>query len=279
MPDRILYLAHTAPAIREQALYSALSALAHADGAPLVIHVYTDAPEAFARLEGRVELTTFPRATFEAWALPAGYNHRAKPAAIRDLASRHPSDRILFADADTVFIGPVPALMDRIGPASAVMHEREYNVATAETAVMFRFRRHMRRATFRGAPVGLGWDMWNSGVVGLHPAHFPLVDDWLAYLDDVFPQVKRWVLEQYGLATVLQERGIAIREAIDLLVHYWFDKGAYSAAVRAALERTRAWPLDEALANVRANPIPLPRRPPAAAYGKPANFFQRTFGW
>lgn len=272
-------MAHTSPAVRRQALYSALSALAHAGDGPLALHVYTDAPEAFSRLGGRAVVTQLPRETFEGWALPAGYNHRAKPAAIRDLAHRHPADRILFADADTVFAGPASALFDRIEPGAAVMHQREYNVGTSDLAVMHRFRRHLRRATFRGAPVALDLDMWNSGAVGLHPALFPLVDDWLAYLDEVFPQVKRWVLEQYALVSVLEARGIAIREAADVLIHYWFDKEAYSAAAGAALDRTAPWPLDEALAYVRENPISRPRRPHAAAYGKPANFFQRRFGW
>lgn len=277
MPNRLLYLAHTSAAVREQALYSALSALAHRGDLPLAIHVYTDAPEAFARLEDRVELREITAAAVQEWTLPAGYNHRAKPAAIRELATRHPADKILFADADTVFTGPLAAVFERIGPRAAVMHEREYDVATSDLAVMHRFRRHMSRATFRGAPVELRREMWNSGAVGLHPDLFPIVDEWLAYLDEVFPQVRRWVLEQYALATVLQQRGIAIAEAADVLVHYWFDKEAYVAAIGAQLERTRGLPLDEAIAHVRASPIARTRRP--ASYGRRANFFQRVFGW
>ncbi len=275
--DRLLYVAHTSDAVREQALYAILTALAHQGDVPLTIHLDTDAPEAFSRVADRIEIRAVPRAVFEGWALPAGYRHRVKPAAIRDLASRFPSDRILFADADTVFTGPVAAVFDRIGPRAAVMHEREYNVAESDLAVMHRFRRRMRRATFRGAPVELRFDMWNSGAVGLHPDLFPLVDDWLAYLDEVFPQARRWVLEQYALVSVLQSRGIAIAEAADVLVHYWFDKDAYAAAVREALERTRGLPLDEAAAFVRDHPIPRPRR--ATSYGERANFFQRVFGW
>lgn len=277
MPNRLLYLAHTSPAIREQALYSALSALAHRGELPLAIHVYTDAPEAFARLGGGIDLRVLGADELRAWSEPAGYHHRAKPAAIRDLARRFPDDPLLFADADTVFTGPPAAVFERLSPSSAVMHEREYNVRTSDLAVMHRFRRRLARATFRGAPVELGWDMWNSGAVGLHPAHFPLVDEWLAYLDEVFPQTRRWVLEQYALASLLQRGGVALAEAADVLVHYWFDKDAYAAALRATLARTEALPLAEALAFVRANPIDRPRR--ATAYGKPANFFQRVFGW
>lgn len=278
MPLRLLYLAHTSDAVREQALFSALTALAHAGDVPLAVHVYTDAAEAFARLGDRIDVRVVSAEEVHAWSLPAGYNHRAKPSAIRDLFLRHPRDPILFADADTVFTGPIAALAARIRPSQAVMHEREYNVATSDLAVMHRFRRRLSKATFRGAPVELGWDMWNSGAVGLHPDHFPaVVDEWLAYLDEVFPQVHRWVLEQYALATALQRRGIAIAEAADQLVHYWFDKPAYAAAAHAILARTAALPLEDALAAIRASPIDRPRR--ASSYGKPANVFQRVFGW
>jgi hypothetical protein len=277
MVNRLLYLAHTSPSVREQALYSALSALAHRGDAPLAIHVYTDAPEGFARLEDRVQLRTLCAGEIEAWTRPAGYGHRAKPAAIRDLAGCHPEDKLLFVDADTVFTGPVSAVFDRIAPRAAVMHEREYDVATSDLAIMHRFRRHLAGATFRGAPIDLRCDMWNSGAVGLHPHEFPIVDDWLAYLDEVFPRVRRWVLEQYAVGSLLQARAIRISEAADVLVHYWFDKDGYASAIRAALDAMGGHSLAATLAHVRENPIARPRR--TSSYGKPANFFQRVFGW
>jgi hypothetical protein len=277
VPNRLLYLAHTSDAVREQALFSALSALARPGDAPLAIHVYTDAPEAFARLGDRVTFRPLERDEIRAWAGPFGFHHRAKPAAMLDLAARHPGDKLLFADADTVFVGPVAAVFERIGPAAAVMHEREYHVATSDLAVMHRFRRRLRKATFRGAPVELGWEMWNSGAVGVHPAHAAALGEWLAFVDEVYPRTRKWLVEQYGIATVLQRRGLALSEAADVLVHYWFDKDGYVAAARALLDATRGLSLDETLAFVRAGPIERRRR--ATSYGKNATFFQRVFGW
>lgn len=277
MPDRLLYLAHTSDAVREQALFSAISALAHRGDAPLAVHVYTDAPEAFARLEGRAELRPVGADEIRAWRGPRGFNHRAKPAAMLDLSARHPADKLLFADADTVFVGPVATVFDRIGPGAAVMHEREYHVATSELAVMHRFRRRLRKATFHGAPVEIGWEMWNSGAVGVGPAHAAELAEWLAFVDEVYPPTRKWLVEQYGIATVLQRRGLALSEAADVLVHYWFDKDEYVAAIRGILEATRGCSLDETLAFVRANPIERSRR--ARSYGKKATFFQRVFGW
>jgi hypothetical protein len=273
----LLYVAHTSSAVREQALYSALSALAHKGGAPLILHVYTDAPEAFARLEGRAELRRVGQDDIRGWKGPLRFNHRAKPAAMLDLAARHPGDKLLFADADTVFTGPVSALFARIGPAAAVMHEREYHVATSDLAVMHRFRRRLKKATFRGAPVEIGWEMWNSGAVGIDPTHAAVLGEWLAFVDEVYPRARRWLVEQYGIACLLQRRGLALSEAADVVVHYWFDKDGYVAALRSILDATRGLSLDETLAFVRANPIERPRR--ATSYGKNANLFQRVFGW
>jgi hypothetical protein len=277
MANRLLYVAHTSDAVREQALFSALSALAHRGEAPLAIHVDTDAPEAFARLEGRAELRPVGPGELAAWRGPRGFNLRAKPAAMVELAARHPGDKLLFVDADTVFTRPVDVLFDRIAPGAAVLHEREYHVATSELAVMHRFRRKLRRATFHGAPIEIGWEMWNSGAVGLDPSHAPLAAEWLAFVDEVYPATRKWLTEQYGISMVLQRRGLALSEANDVLVHYWFDKEGYLAAIRPVLEATRGLPLDETLAHVRAHPIARARR--AASYGKDATFFQRLFGW
>jgi hypothetical protein len=276
--DRLLYLAHTSPAVRDQALFSALSALAHAGGAPPSIHVYTDRPEAFARLEGRAELRAVAPDELAAWRGRHGFAHRAKAAAMLDLASRHPADAILLADADTVFTGAPEPLFRRIGPRAAVLHAREYHVATSDLALVHRLRRRLRRATFHGAPIEIGWEMWNSGAVGLQGGREELAE-WLAFVDEVYPAARKWLVEQYGISLVLQRRGFALTEAIDVLVHYWFDKDGWAAEVAARLEATRALPLDGALAFLRAHPIARARRPQPGSYGAPANAFQRLFGW
>ena len=273
---RLLYVAYGRDDIRTQALYAALTALAHAGDLPLAIHVVTDAPAGFAPLAGRVEILPATAAEVSGWLGPERFNLRVKPAVFRDFARRYPSDPVLLVDADTFFVGDVARAFGRIRPGAAVLWEREYAVATADTAVMHRFRRRLGRARFRGAPIDLGVDMWNSGAVGLDPAQFPLVEDWLAFVDEVYPPTRRWILEQFAISWVLQRSGVAISPCEDVLVHYWFDKPGHSAAVGAALERARALPLDEALASIRARPIDLPRD---RSYGEKANFFQRVFGW
>lgn len=274
--QRLLYVAYGRDDVRSQALYAAMTALAHAGDLPLAIHVVTDAPGTFTPLAGRIELLPATAGDVAGWLGPERFTLRVKPAVYREFVRRYPSDPVLLADADTFFVGPVARAFERIRPGAAVLWEREYAVATSDTAVMHRFRRKLRPARFRGGPIELAVDMWNSGAVGLDPAQFPLVDDWLAFVDEVYPPTRRWILEQFAISWVLQRARVAISPCEDLLVHYWFDKPGHFAAVGRALEQARSAPLDEALAAIRARPIELPR---TRSYGEKANFFQRVFGW
>ena len=274
--NHLLYIAHTSAPVRRQALWAALSALAFKGALPLRVHLWTDAPREFGRLEGEVELREVGAETVRGWIAPTGYQHRAKPAALRELARAFPGDKLALADADTFFKAPLAPLYERIGPGAAVMHQREYQVSERDSPMMHRFRRKLARARFRGAPVELDRTMWNSGVVGLGPDLFPLIDDWLAFLDEVWPQTRRWVLEQYALATLLQRAGHEIRPADDLLVHYWWDKPRHDQAIAEALARTEGRGLAAVLEELRAHPIEIARPPPRQH--RP-NFFQRVFGW
>lgn len=257
---RIVLQAYGLEEVRVQGLYAAWSALAYAGEAPLSVHVYTDEPSFFAPLAGAIELRALSPDDIRAWRGPLDFTHRLKAVMIREMTERHPGDRLLYLDADMFFVAPVQSVFDRITPSGSVMHEREYEVATRATSQMRRFRKHMGRLTFRGAPVDLGGTMWNAGAVGIHPSRFGMVDTWIAFIDALYPHYRRGLVEQYGVSLLLQ-RATEVRPCTDEVVHYWAQKDDYVAAIRLELERLRALPPPDALAHLRANRIALP--PPA----------------
>ena len=191
------------------------------------------------------------------------------------LARQFPGCPILFMDADTFAVAPLAALLERVG-RGAVMYEREYNVAARQSPMMVRFRRNLARARHRGQPIDLDVDMWNSGVVGLGPELTPIIEPWIEFLDEVYPSTRRWVLEQFALAYLLQKRGTPISAADDLAVHYWDDKPGRLAAIRGQLEATKGLPLEDLLEHVRTHSLRAPR---PAARVRSVNLFQRFFGW
>ncbi|MGC4115045.1 MAG: hypothetical protein QM765_10625 [Myxococcales bacterium] len=274
MTAHLVTLAHSTPLIREQAEFSALSVQAWGAGADFCHHVFTDDPAAFARLGSRVDVRAVDRARLENWLGAIGYVHRAKPAVLQELANEFPGEPVLFLDADTFATAPIDRLLERVGRDGVVLYEREYNVAQRNSPMMFRFRRKLARARFRGAPIRLDVDMWNSGVVGLAPARTSLLEPWLAFLDEVYPVTQRWVLEQFALSVLLADGRIAASPCADLFAHYWWDKPAHLEAARNLLRGAES--VDEILERIRSRPIVIPR-PPARV--REANLLQRLFGW
>jgi hypothetical protein len=267
MPAHLAYLATGRADIRAQALYAAYSALAWRADAAVELHVFTDAPEAFAPLAGAVSLEPLSDERVRAWCEPFDFVFRLKPKLVEHLLARFPEEKVLLVDADTFFTGPIGAVLERIGPRRAALHEREYLLSGSSERSRFHenLEGRMRRARFRGAPVKLDAWMWNSGLIGLEPSHRPLVAEWLRFVDEVYPRNPKPVVEQYGLSVVLQERGDEIAETRDVVHHYYLDKRRYQAAVEAELAALAALPLEAALDRVRRAPPrvegPVPRYP------------------
>jgi hypothetical protein len=269
---RIAYLATGPEAVLCQALYSIRSALAWRGGLPVSIHVYTDRPAYFAGLGEAVQPEPMDAARQRRWRGPWGFFYRLKPKVLEDMLQRHPSDPVLFLDADTHWTGDVGRALGRIGEGSAVMHEREYFVGTLGTPQIRNFRRRMRRATFRGQPVDVEAWMWNSGAVGLLPSHAPIVADWIDYLDEVHPWNRKPIVEQFALSWLLQRRVGSIAPCSDVVEHYWGDKDRHVAAIRGVLGRIRSLPPAEADALLRAGPLAIRGAPPER---RRDGFFQR----
>jgi hypothetical protein len=244
--------------IRVQGLYAAWSALAHRGGLPLTVHVYTDAPDFFAPLAAAgLETRVLSDAEIQAWKGPCNFVHRLKAEMLREMVRRFPDDKLLYLDADVIVTSPMAVVFDRIAPGSAVMHLREYNVATRQSEQLRKFRRRMGRLAFRGAPLDLGGDMWNAGAVGIHPAQFGVVDAWIEFIDTLYPKYPRGLVEQYGISLLLQ-RAATVTPCEAEVLHYWFQKDEYVAAIRRELELLRARPFEDAAAHLRAHRISLP---------------------
>jgi len=245
--------------ILTQAVYAAWSALAWRVDLPLEVHAYVDDATPFSALAGKVEVRVLSPDEIRDWRGPEDFIHRLKAAMISDMVHRFPGDKLVYVDADVFFTGPLSGIFERVGARRAVMHEREYPVATHPSEQMRKFRKHMGALTFRGKPVDLSRDMWNAGVVGMDPAQFPIVDEWLEFIDALYPQYKRGLVEQYGIGHLLQ-REATVQATDDLVFHYWAQKDDYVAAIRTELAILGRLPFDEALRHVRENVIRLPAR-------------------
>jgi len=258
----LVYLATGREEILTQAQYAAWSALAWKGDLPLTIHVYTDRPERFSALGDGVEPVLLDAEGARGWRGPWNFVYRMKAKEVEDVARRFPKDPLLFADADTFWIGEVATAFARISERSAVMHEQEYFVGTHDTLQIKNFRRRMRRSRFRGEPIDVQAWMWNSGALGLHPSHFPMLSEWIAYMDEVHPRNRKPIVEQYSIAWLLQRRVERLVPCDDLLFHYWDDKERHLAAIAPALSHLPDLRREVALAWLRQHPLRIDGPPP-----------------
>src|SRR5512133_1132233 len=183
---RLAYLVVGREDLRVQAQYAILSALAWRGDASVEIQVYADEPERFAHLARVVRIEPITPDQVRDWIRPYRFVFRLKPKLLEHMLARHPGDPVVLVDADTIFTGPIARVLERVGPGRAAMHEREYDPRTRQDLVGVQhenFRRRMRRARYRGQPASIDAWMWNSGLVGLDPSHFPLVREWIDYVD------------------------------------------------------------------------------------------------
>ncbi|HEV2117325.1 MAG TPA: hypothetical protein VGR48_14945 [Terriglobales bacterium] len=255
--QHLIYLACGARNVHVQALYAAYSALAWKGALDLQVHVYSDAPSFFQPLAGLIQVHELSQEKVRAWRGPGNYPFRIKIAALAEATREHPEERVLFVDSDTFFFADFTPALARIGPGNAVLQRREYAVRNHPTGQLQRFRKRMGKFHFRGSPIDLNADMWNSGAIGLHPSQFHLLHTILAFIDAISPHYKKQLVEQYAVAYFLQKNA-QVHACDDVLFHYWAQKPEYQQRIEPRLERWRSIALQEALAELRAERIVLP---------------------
>jgi hypothetical protein len=262
MPDRLVYIATGREEFLVQAEYAVRSALAWRGDHDLEVLVYTDQPERFARLDARLRPVVVSPGEMRAWRGRWDFFYRVKPIVVGEALRAGGDGKAILIDADTYFVAPVAGAFARFGPGRAVMHLREYHVGTHATGQMRKFRRRMGRSRFRGDAVEVDFWMWNSGAVGLDASDTALIDDWIAFVDEVYPTNPKPIVEQYGLSLLLQGRGMPIAALDDLLVHYFHDKDRHVEAIREILRHVAPLPEAERDARLRETRIRFPTPPP-----------------
>ena len=212
------------PQYRRELKYSLISlapALGAAPDARIV--VYTDAPAVYANWP--VEVVDIAAKT-QAWSGQGVYHHRIKPAAVLDALQRFDCP-LCFLDSDSIVRPGFHAeVLAKLAP-------QEIWSVTKTALVMNHFelrnpfpplRGFRTRLPHRGAyhyDARNSW-MFNSGLIGVTPAHVPLMEDTLAFIDALIGRAHKFpTVEQFAISEVARLSQIPIAEVRDTFLHYW----------------------------------------------------------
>jgi hypothetical protein len=212
------------PKYRRELKYSLIS-LRQALGpeADARIAVYTDAPAVYANWP--VEVVDIAAQT-QAWSGQGLYHHRIKPAAVLDALRRFDTP-VCFLDSDSIVRPGFHA------EVTAKLAPQEIWSVTKTAVVMNRFelrnpfpplRGFRTRLPHRGAyhyDTANSW-MFNSGLIGVTPAHIPLMEDTLAFIDALIGRARKFpTVEQFAISEVARLSQIPISEVRETFLHYW----------------------------------------------------------
>jgi negative regulator of replication initiation len=84
--------------------------------------------------------------------------------------------------------------------------------------------------------------MFNSGLIGMEPAHLSLLDDTLAMIDALIGRAKKFpAIEQFALSEVLRLSQVGIAEIHGTFLHYWQGRRRIYMANRIARTLSPDW--------------------------------------
>jgi hypothetical protein len=219
---------------RAELKYSLISLRAELDPARARIAVASDAPELYRHWPVTV-MDIAPR--IREWSSDGLYYHRIKPALVREALTTF-AEPVLFLDSDSI-----------IRPGFHAEAEEKM----AGSVVMNRFEKHNPYPPLKGFRTQLphlgayrydvahSW-MFNSGLIGMEPAHLSLLDDTLAMIDALIGRAKKFpAIEQFALSEALRLSQVGIAEINQTFLHYWQGRRRIYMANRIARTLSPDW--------------------------------------
>jgi hypothetical protein len=226
---QLVFQAYGNERILEECLFALLSLSAchtEADIAAMTIHIYTDQPEWFEAQQiplplqyHRLKLETINR-----WRGTINFVHRMKIEVLRDLTAQVQTP-VLYLDTDVCFLKPVTPLFDRMAGGELFMHVMEGIVADKPNPVLRKLHTFLAANNpLKINGVQLHADrltaMWNAGVLGFDSRYYPLLEQVLAFTDNIYPQFPKHVIEQFAFSLYFQRQG-QVHQTADRILHYW----------------------------------------------------------
>lgn len=221
--NTLLYLSYGQGPHELEVIYSVWSARhCSADGDNLRIVIYTDHPDSFSNVEADVELISTDQ--WSEWGGPQNFNHRRKILALQHAIQKTDAP-VILVDGDTWWRGSVQQLFERVAPGRAVMHIREGSIAEIDGPRISELRSLIGDNQFdladgSSAKIPADCQMWNAGVIGLHPNDSGILNDVIHLTDQFCSRCELHILEQFAFSFLLQTK-MQLTEAFDLVFHYW----------------------------------------------------------
>jgi hypothetical protein len=229
MQNFILYIAHTDLGYINECRFSLLKFLSVYNLKPpadTAVVIYTDHPalfENFIPFFYRFEIEEVTGERIKEWKGEKGYIHRAKLKMTQDFFSKY-TGNLLFFDTDTYITSPIQDIWKDIEAGGLYMHQCEGVIDQKQNPEFKKWDTFLQKAEvwFGGKKFMYSpqFQIWNSGVLGLHSSYAQLMEDIILLTDSIYQQFPKHITDQVAWSYCLQSAG-TIKSAQKQVKHYW----------------------------------------------------------
>lgn len=225
----LLFLCHGPKSLYHQSavLLASLTQVTDANWGGLEAVVYTDEPSFWAHNYPAITVHEISASLKKQWLGPHQFIHCMKVHMILDCLRRY-NRPICYMDSDCIFTqDPRPSLL-QINPSVSLMHELETRLDKPKGPLPQKVARFLRKSKFTiaGQPhqvFPLSTELWNAGVIGIHPSLTPAVEEALEWTNALYAGYQKHIMEQVAFSYVLTKYS-EVRASDAWLDHYWYAK-------------------------------------------------------
>jgi hypothetical protein len=273
---KIVYQAYGREDVIRQVLFSVISLKTRAESLEnLTIEIYTDQPDRLRMFFAdmlEVKVVGITAGDIQGWRGAIDFVHRVK-LKILEKATQGLHEPLIYLDGDTYFAKDPTTLLRQVSPTRSLMHVRESRMDEADDPLTKKIAKFVRKNSFKvegqDLKIPVSAEMWNAGVIGIHPVNFSLLTMMVELTDEMYSRYQKHVMEQLAVSYLLQTKTILVTSHLEI-IHYWPSKEAFDIAIGNFLDGKKN--ITEALQAIGEFRWPSPIQP------KPkSSWFSRLF--
>lgn len=239
--NRIVYLSYGKDEFKCECVVSILSLLKvyKSKSLPFQIEIFTDEEDFFKKHLGSlpIRFSKLDHERIEFYKGDIHFNHRVKLNVLKD--SLKTSGSVLMVDTDSIFTKEIHGFFDQIQNGQVFMHQLEGPIYQSNNPLFEQIFNSLIQNQDISNDFGINsaeFQMWNSGILGVHSSQINLVEQALKFTDQFYPKCSNHLIEQFALSVFLGKYS-KIKPTYKWVIHYWNYK-PFSLRVSQLFEKS-----------------------------------------
>ncbi len=235
----------------------------------LVIFLYTDNPEYFDVLKGKINIVKINSDFIIDAQGKDKFCHRLKLVIIKNHLYQY-NNNVIYFDSDMFFSNDILNFINQLRPNKSLMFENEFNIKKRNRKGAKKYTKLLQSGILDKYNKIEYPDMYNAGVIGIHYINKNLIDDAILVCDMVFSILKNFNnAEQFAIALILQNN-TEIITGQKYILHYWDIKDFYINEFEKYIDY-KTQNIDDIINRIKLNPIPFYKKKQPFAINKIIN--------